>query len=144
MKIRRDRYRSKREHNIKYINYIATLINTMAGIDVFAKSRKVEVVEMRSLFVYILREVEEMTYYEIRDYFASNGKSLNHATALHSFRNYEMYKKYNPKIGNYFNTLVSKSTTEKARKIHAKALIDSCSVVDAEMFTYMIQQKSVI
>ena len=81
-----------------------------------------------------------MTYHSIKDFFNNNGKQFDHATAMHSYKNYPMYKQYNKKLDHYFNTIVSKSKSEKSKKLQAKTIIDNLPAEVAEIFTYMIQK----
>lgn len=52
---------------------IAKQIIEVSNIDLFQNSRRREVVEVRSIFIKILKEHQEMTFYGIRDYFCENG-----------------------------------------------------------------------
>ena len=60
--------------NTEYIDFLADLIETITGYSPFANTRRLEYVEVRSLLIYILRDVENVTYYGIRDYFNSKEK----------------------------------------------------------------------
>ena len=60
-------------------NKIAKQIIQVSGIDLFQNSRRREVVEVRSIFIKILKEHQNMTFYGIRDYFCDHGKCINHA-----------------------------------------------------------------
>jgi len=121
------------------IDYIAALLKNMSGINVFENTRKRYIVEARALFVYILRDVHGLTYYQIRDYFRTKGKAFDHSTALHAYNNYPMYCKYNPKLNIWFETLLDTSNDSQAKKIQAKRLIDILSPSVAEIFTYMVR-----
>ena len=67
------------------------VINEHTGVDVNIKSRKREVVEMRSLYFNVLKELRPNIS------LSSIGKSvnLNHATVIHSLNKYEMYERFN-------------------------------------------------
>ena len=39
-----------------------------------------------------------MTYETIKEFFKNNGKPYDHATALHAYKNYEMYCKHNKNL----------------------------------------------
>jgi len=140
--MKKNRYQSKKRiTNYNYVNYISKLLEDITDIDPFENTRRLETVEIRSLLVYIMREVEGMTYESIRDYFENKGKSFDHSTALHAYRNYPMYCKYNKKLDGYFDMLISASTVGKAKKIKAKKIIDNCDPSVAEIFTYMIEKE---
>tara|TARA_R100001082_G_scaffold47063_1_gene25081 strand:+ start:336 stop:758 length:423 start_codon:yes stop_codon:yes gene_type:complete len=85
---------------MKEANKIATLIKEQTEIDIFENKRTRPHAEYRSLLCFILRNQFNMTLHQIKDYFIAKGKNYDHATAMHSLNNFEMYKKYNPDIEN--------------------------------------------
>jgi hypothetical protein len=88
---------------------IAKQINEIASVNVFANTRKKEVVEARSLLGFILKNYEKMTLYQIRDFYIKNGKKMNHATIIHSIKNFEVFKNYEPQLIDWLN-IISKNT----------------------------------
>ena len=46
-----------------------------------------------------------MTLYQIKDYYLSKGKNYDHATALFSLNNFEMYKKYSKELDGWLDVL---------------------------------------
>jgi chromosomal replication initiation ATPase DnaA len=56
-------------------NEIAEKVIELSGINIFERSRKREIVEMRSLFFYILRNKLDMGLTEISRYFSRNRKN---------------------------------------------------------------------
>ena len=79
-------------------NEVAEKIIQLSGINVFQRSRKREIVEMRSLLFYILKNKLNMGLTEIATYFRESGTSINHATVIWSLKNYDIYKKTNKKL----------------------------------------------
>ncbi len=77
---------------------IAESVCKVTGVNVFENTRKREVVEARAMLNYIYRRVCGLTYYAIKRIYLGQGKSMHHATILHSVKNYEMYEKYNPSL----------------------------------------------
>ena len=77
---------------------IAESVCKVTGVNIFENTRKREVVEARAMLNYIYRKVCGLTYYVIKRIYLSQGKSMNHATIIHSVKNYEMYEKYNPSL----------------------------------------------
>ena len=122
-----------------YVDYVANLVEDLSGVNPFDLTRKRPVVEVRALLIYILREVEGYTYHAIRDYFRSKGKPFDHATALHAYKNYPMYAKYNKNLEEWFNMLIDSSNVATAKKIQAKRIIDQSDPSVAEIFTYMVK-----
>jgi len=84
---------------------IANKINKLSGIDVFKNTRKTSYVEARSLLGFILKNYEKMTLYQIRDFYIENGKSMNHATVIHSIKNFQVFKNYEPQLIDWLNII---------------------------------------
>jgi hypothetical protein len=73
---------------------IKELILKELGLDVNQESRKREIIEARSLYFYLLKKLyPKMSL-------ASIGESMNknHATVIHSLKNYPVYEQYNSKL----------------------------------------------
>lgn len=77
---------------------IAKNLSNISSIDIFQKSRKREVIETRSLFFYILNKHFFMGWTQISKFFAENGSTINHATIIHSVKNYPVYRKNNNRL----------------------------------------------
>ena len=98
---------------------IATKIQKITGQNVLNKSRLRKIVESRALLNKILYDFKNMTLAEIRNFYRDRGKPMNHATVLHSLRNFDMYRKFNPKLNEYFNDMVRDyEPTSKHTKIN--------------------------
>lgn len=91
-------------------NEIAEKVIQLSGIDIFKVSRKREIVEMRSLFFYILKNKLNMGWSEIVRYFEDSGRSINHATIIWSLKNYDIYKSTNKKIQELEEMIVLKTS----------------------------------
>ena len=85
---------------------IAKRINKLSDVNVFENSRSSKVVEVRSLLNKILYDFKNMTLAQIRDFYRNTGKPMNHATILHSLKNFNMYRRYNPKLNEYFDEMI--------------------------------------
>jgi len=85
---------------------IAKRINKLSDVNVFENSRSSKVVEVRSLLNKILYDFKNMTLAQIRDFYINKGKPMNHATVLHSLQNFNMYRRYNPKLNEYFDEMI--------------------------------------
>ncbi len=103
---------------------IAKRINKLSDINVFENSRSSKVVEVRSLLNKILYDFKNMTLAQIRDFYRNTGKSMDHATVLHSLRNFNMYRMYNPKLNEYFDQMLKQhelsTKYEKQKAIEQK------------------------
>ena len=106
-------------------NKIAKNIIDISGIDVFKNSRKRKYVEMRSLLTFMLRHHCNMKFKDIKDFYESNGKHYDHATAIHSLKAFEMHRRYNPKIDKYFDiALLRIRNKSKLRRALINHIID--------------------
>jgi len=110
---------------MKEANKIAKHIIDISGINVFDNSRKREYIEMRSLLTFMLRHHCNMKFTEIRDFYESNGKNYDHATAIYSLKAFEMHRRYNPKIDKYFDiALLRIRNKSKLRRALINHIID--------------------
>ena len=128
------------EGKLLYAASSANLIKNTTGLDIFKNTRRREYVELRSLLIFILKDVENMTLFSIRDFFRSNGKDYDHTTVLHAYNNYPIYVNYNKDLKKYFNMIVSNSNSINSKKLLAKQIIDSSDPTVAELFIYMANQ----
>ena len=76
-------------------NNIAEKITELSGIDVFMDNRERRVVEVRSLLTYLLRDKLKMRWKNIVLFYDRNGKKINMANVMHSYKKYNDYKKQN-------------------------------------------------
>ena len=83
---------------IKYPQEIGQKVGKIIGINIFENTRKKDYVESRSLVVFLLREKLLMRWVNIAKYFEENGKNMNHASVIHLYKMYPIYKKYNKKL----------------------------------------------
>ena len=85
---------------------IANSLSNVSKLNAFENSRRRDIVEIRSVLIKILREYQEMTLYEIADFFTNNNKKMDHSTVLYSLNNFEYYLKYNPGLKKWHDFIV--------------------------------------
>ena len=119
-------------NNLKPLE-IANKIIELSGINIFEDSRKKNIVEMRSLLIYILREKLGMRWVNIALFLKANNKPVNHATLIHSVKNFEMYKKDNKQIQEIYNIFSFKSNlgVDEIDRIHY--LENKCSTLQKKL-----------
>jgi len=66
--------------------HIADQISSALKLDLYQNSRKLNLVDARSLYCYILHKELNYTLYQVRDTFRQNGKSYHHCSVLHSVK----------------------------------------------------------
>jgi|TARA_R110000824_G_scaffold329553_1_gene516322 hypothetical protein len=86
-------------NNLKPIN-IADKISELSGIDVFANNRERKVVEVRALLTYLLRDKLKMRWKNIVLFYDQNGKKINMANVMHSYKKYPYYQQHNSDLIN--------------------------------------------
>jgi hypothetical protein len=69
-------------------------IQEITGVDINQISRKREIIEARAIYYKILKQIDKKK--SLQSIGASVGK--DHATVLHSLKNYEMFEKFNPTL----------------------------------------------
>ena len=83
--------------NLKPIQ-IARKIKKLSKINVFEDTRERPVVEYRALLCYLLRHKLKMRWTYIALFFTKQGKPMTHATAMHAYNTYPVYKKHNKQL----------------------------------------------
>ena len=81
-------------------NTIADKISELSGIDVFANNRERKVVEVRALLTYLLRDKLKMRWKNIVLFYDQNGKKINMANVMHSYKKYPYYQQQNSELIN--------------------------------------------
>ena len=80
---------------------------TNTNIDIRTRNR--QTVEMRSLYCNVLKQLKpNKTLQAIGDTL-----ELNHATVIHSLKNYKMYEEYNPELKRFKQTILSYFTMDE-------------------------------
>ena len=126
---------------MKEANKIAKHIIDISGIDVFDDTRKREHIEMRSLLTFILRHHCNMKFKEIKEFYESNGKNYDHATAIHSLRSFETNRKYNPKLNKYFDiVLLRVRNKSKLRRALISHIIDNTKAKDLKRLLNIVDK----
>ena len=114
-------------------NEIAEKVIELSGINIFERSRKREIVEMRSLFFYILKNKLDMGLTEMSRYFEDSASSINHATIIWALKNYELYKSTNKRIQEIEEMIILK-TSMNIKGINRETYLElKCKELEAEI-----------
>ena len=70
------------------------VIQEITGVDINEVSRKREIIEARAVYYKILKQIDKKK--SLKSIGASVGK--DHATVLHSLKNYDMFEQFNPTL----------------------------------------------
>ena len=70
------------------------VIQEITGVDINEVSRKREIIEARAIYYKVLKQIDKKK--SLQSIGASVGK--NHATVLHSLKNYDMFEQFNPTL----------------------------------------------
>ena len=99
---------------------VAKKLKQITKIDVFENTRKQEVIEIRMLLCYLLRQKLGMRWTNIAKFFVNNGKHMTHATAINAYKMYSVYKKHNKKLAEIERMFSWKSdlTYDEIDRIH--------------------------
>ena len=82
-----------------------------------------------------------MKFTEIRDFYESNGKNYDHATAIHSLRSFETNRKHNPKLDKYFDiVLLRVRNKSKLRKALLSHIIDNTKAKDLKILLNIVDK----
>ena len=101
---------------------IANRIKKITKLDVFENTRKIEVVEVRSLLAWVLYKYEKMKLQQIAEFFESQGKTSSHSSVLHAVNTFETIVQYNTKIGKWLTELTksNKGVNNKSKREFVK------------------------
>ena len=89
------------EDKYEELNEVADKLIEMSGLDLFKNTRVTEYVELRSLACYLFRVKMNITLIDIAKFFKSRGKSMDHATVIHSVKRYSIYRNTNSTLKMY-------------------------------------------
>ena len=73
---------------------IAEKLTKLSGKNPFENTRRKEIIEIRALLIYLLREKLNMRWMYISNFFNENGKTMTHATGMHAYKMYPIHKKF--------------------------------------------------
>lgn len=90
------------------IEIVKDLLIKESGIDITKRTRHRNVIELRSLFYNIVKEVSPISTY------SAIGRSVgvNHATVLHSLQMFDVYSKYNKGLNKLKDNIVKRFKVE--------------------------------
>jgi hypothetical protein len=89
------------------------IIKQETNTDIDIRTRKREVIELRSLYCNILKQLKpNKTLQAIGDTL-----ELNHATVIHALKNYKMYEEYNPELKKFRTTVLSYFTIDNEEEL---------------------------
>jgi hypothetical protein len=89
------------------------IIKQETNTDIDIRTRKREVIELRSLYCNVLKQLKpNKTLQSIGDTL-----ELNHATVIHALKNYKMYEEYNPELKKFRTTVLSYFTIDNEQEL---------------------------
>jgi hypothetical protein len=89
------------------------IIKQETKTDIDVRTRNRQTIEMRSLYCNVLKELKpKKTLQAIGDTL-----ELNHATVIHSLKNYKMYEEYNPELKKFKQTVLSYFTLDNEEQL---------------------------
>lgn len=98
-------------------------LKQVTGLDIFKNTRKSSYIEARALFNFILYNTYGFTLAKIAGFYRENKKSYDHATVLHSLKNFEMYRRFSPQVNEWLETLENTQLGDKATRALTKQLV---------------------
>jgi chromosomal replication initiation ATPase DnaA len=103
---------------------IAEEINNALNLNLYENSRRLELVDARSIYCYILHKELNYTLYKVRDSLRAKGKSYDHASVLHSVKIFDEVRNRRKDINELRDTILSR-TSIKAHILEKIKKIDS-------------------
>lgn len=103
---------------------IALEINKTLNLNLYENSRRLELVDARSIYCYILHKELNYTLYKVRDSLRAKGKNYDHASVIHSVKIFDEVKKRRKDIEELRNSILGRSSI-KAELIQKIKSIDN-------------------
>ena len=100
------------------------VIQEITGVDINEVSRKREIIEARAVYYKILKQIDKKK--SLKSIGASVGK--DHATVLHSLKNYDMFEQFNPTLKLFRKQILQRlnyASPEQILDMSKEELIDS-------------------
>jgi len=85
------------------------IIKQETNTDIDIRTRKREVIELRSLYCNVLKELKPKKSLQA----IGDTLELNHATVIHALKNYKLYEEYNPELKKFRATILSYFTMDE-------------------------------
>lgn len=98
-------------------------VKVVTGLDIFKNTRKSSYIEARALFNFILYNTYGFTLAKIAGFYRDNNKSYDHATVLHSLKNFEMYRRFSPQVNEWLESLENTQLGDRATRALTKQLV---------------------
>lgn len=100
-----------------------TQIKKVTGLDIFRNTRKNDYIEARALFNFILYNTYGFTLAKIARFYKDNNKSYDHATALHSLKHFDMYRRFSPQVNEWLQNIKDTDLGDEATQALCKQFI---------------------
>lgn len=88
---------------------IIEIIKKELQVDITQECRKREIIEARALYFYLIKQLYPKRSLQL----IGDSLNKNHATVIHSLKNYNLYEGYNPKLLELKNTILNITTDAK-------------------------------
>ena len=113
---------AKKVHGVEFkeADKLYRQIKSVTGLDIFRNTRKNDYIEARALFNFILYNTYGFTFAKIAKFYKDNNKSYDHATALHSIKNFDMYRRFSPQVNEWLEAIEDTDLGDEATQALAK------------------------
>lgn len=108
-------------------------IKEVTGLDILVHTRKVEYVEARALFNFILYNTYGWSLHKIALFYNESGKKYDHSTVLHSLRNFDIYRKYSVKLNDWLEDIEKTELGEKTKQDLATQFVSNLNTDKVEL-----------
>jgi|TARA_Y100000114_G_scaffold98278_1_gene91471 hypothetical protein len=81
-------------------------INKLAGVNIYQNTRHRPIIEARSLFSVIAYRYHNYTFEQIANFLISKGKTSDHSSVLHAYKNFDMYAQYSKHLIEWLEDIV--------------------------------------
>jgi hypothetical protein len=110
---------------------IADEINNSLGLNLYENSRRLNLVDARSLYCYILHKELNYTLYQVRDTLRLKGKKFNHCSVYQSAKIFDEVITRRDDIRHLLNKIMNRSAIKSV-------LLDKINKIDSEEHLHQI------
>lgn len=124
-KISQKKIEKEKERNKKFekADDLAEQVLEITEINIFKNTRKNKYIEARAMLNFFLYNTLHFSLTDIADFYKTKGKKYNHATALHSLNNFDVYRRYNKNVVEWMDEIEDTKFGLFSKKANARQML---------------------
>lgn len=91
-------------------------IVAVTGLDIFRNTRKSDYIEARAIFNFILYNSIGLSLHKIATFYRIHNKNMDHATVLHSLKNFDVYRRFSKNVNEWLEKLEATELGDSSKR----------------------------